>query len=311
MVCGGMLNTWELPTVYAAQAVQRPLQYSRLMSMKLGYREIHALTIEQLVKRPKGQHAQLTEDVLTAGEAKGLISGGQPGFPGTGLSHQDQERVSGWVQEALWDCLLKRMLMFGMDGSNPNWPFYRLTDHGESALRAGTPQPYDPDGFIAYFDGICPTADLAVRGYLAEAVAAFNAGCVRAAAVMLGCASEKLLLLLCDALEAAISDGTKKVTFTKELEAKRAISHRYATLHDRLERMVAAKKLPREHVETVGSELPSGYELLRRCRNSAGHPEVPGVVDPDTVFMNLRTFIEYGRRVTALVEHFLKEPADW
>jgi len=38
---------------------------------------------------------------------------------------------------------------------------------------------------------------------------------------MLGCASEKLLLLLCDALEAAISDGTKKVTFTKELEAKR------------------------------------------------------------------------------------------
>ena len=211
----------------------------------------------------------------------------------------------------MWDCLLKRMLVFGMDRANQNWPFYRLTDHGESALRAGVPQPYDPDGFTAYFDKVCPTADPSVRGYLAEAVAAFNAGCVRSAAVMLGCASEKLLLLLCDAFEEAISDGTKKTTFTKDLEAKRAIFHKYATLHDRLGRMVAAKKLTREHIETVGSELPSGYELLRRCRNSAGHPEVPGMVDPDTVFMNLRTFIEYGRRVTALVEHFLKEPADW
>jgi hypothetical protein len=93
---------------------------------------------------------------------------------------------------------------------------------------------HDPDEFIAYFDKICPTVDRSVRGYLIEAVASFNAGCVRSAAVMLGCASEKLLLLLCDALEGAISDGTKRATFTKDLGAKWAISHKYSTLYDRL-----------------------------------------------------------------------------
>lgn len=90
--------------------------------MNLGCREIYALTIEQLVKRPKGQYGELTNDVLKAGEEKRLISPGEPGFLGSGLSHHDRERISGWVQEAMWDCLLKRMLMFGMDGANPDWP---------------------------------------------------------------------------------------------------------------------------------------------------------------------------------------------
>jgi hypothetical protein len=62
----------------------------------------------------------------------------------------------------------------------------------------------------------------------------------------------------------------------KDVSVRWAISHKYATLRDRLDLMVAAKKLPHVHAETVASELPSGFELLRRCRNAAGHPDVPG-----------------------------------
>jgi hypothetical protein len=36
-----------------------------------------------------------------------------------------------------------------------------------------------------------------------------------------------------------------------------------------------------------------------------------GDVDPDTVFLNLRTFTEYARRVHAQIGHFGAAPADW
>ncbi len=73
----------------------------------------------------------------------------------------------------------------------------------------------------------------------------------------------------------------------------------------------AARRLTREHAETVASELPSGYEILRRCRNAGGHPDVPGDVDADTVFLNLRSFTEYARRTNELIAYFTANAADW
>jgi hypothetical protein len=56
---------------------------------------------------------------------------------------------------------------------------------------------------------------------------------------------------------------------------------------------------------------PRLFEHLRpRCRNSAGHPELDGNADQDTVFLNLRSFTEYARRVANLVEYFQANPAD-
>lgn len=281
---------------------------------QVGYREVLALTLEQLGKHPRGQYLLLVEHVITAAKGKGLLPTLRPS---TGAYHVnsglsvDEERFSELVREAMWECLIKRLIVFGMDGANPNWPFYRLTEFGAAAVKTTPPQPYDPDGFLKHFDASCGGIDPTVRGYVAEAIHAFNNDCTRAAAVMLGCASEKMLLLLCDAFEAAISDPTKKAKFTKDVNAKWAISHKYATLRDCLDQMVQRKKLPHDHAETVSSELPAGFELLRRCRNAAGHPDVPGDVDPDTVFLNLRMFIEYARRVQSLTTHFAAAPADW
>lgn len=262
-----------------------------------GYRQVLALTVEQLGRRQKGQHVDLARAVKEEALRRGIT-----------LPPAD---VLEWVREAMWDCLLKRLIIFGQDDANPNWPFYRLTEHGRIALQNATPQPYDPDGFLAYFDKTCVGVDKDVRGYVEEALQAYNAGCVRSAAVMLGCASEKLILLLCEAFEAAISDATKKVTFSKDINAKWMIAHKYATIKSRLDLMKTAKKLPQEHADTVASELVAGFEILRRCRNAAGHPEVPGNVDSDTVFLNLRAFTEYARRVQALIQHFGGNPADW
>ena len=134
---------------------------------QLGYREVLALTLEQLGKNPKGQHANLVEHVLTAAKQKGLLPSVRPStgayYVSSGRS-ADEERVSELVREAMWECLIKRLIVFGMDGSNPNWPFYRLTEFGATAVKSTPPQPYDPDGFLKHFDTTCGSIDPAVVG---------------------------------------------------------------------------------------------------------------------------------------------------
>ncbi len=280
------------------------------MNIKVGYREFLSLTMEVLARLPRSQWAELVEQVLREGERRQLLTHTQ----GMTIGGRTMEAVAvgEFVREAMWECLLRRIIVFGSDHNHPDFPFYRVTEYGASVLKdSAKPQPYDPDGFLRYFRDACPSADPAVRSYLAEAVQAFNADCVRSAAVMIGCASEKLLLLLAETFEDAISDSEKKVKFTKEIDSKRIIYAKFAVLRDRLDRMVLAKKLPHALGETVASELPSGFEMLRRCRNAAGHPDVPENVTSDTVFLNLRAFIEYARRMQALIDHFRSAPADW
>lgn len=189
--------------------------------------------------------------------------------------------------------------------------FYRLTERGKKIVDAGSPQPYDRDGFVDYFRKKVVNADAIVDGYFVEAVEAFNAGSIRASAVMLGVASEQLILVLIDSFKQAIADGGKRSKFEKELERAWQINARYRALRERLDAMVDAKKLPDEQAETIGGELAGMYELLRRYRNTSGHPNLPGTVDSDTVFLNLRTFIEYARRVLVLIEYFKAHDADW
>lgn len=289
-----------------------------MSSHPFGFREVHALVLEALRSRTSGQYAELAEDVLRLAVARGLVP--QPaqgdgvsafGRPAAHLPQAESARICRLVEEAMWDCMSKGLLIFALDESNSRWPFYRLTSRGAEVVREASPQPYDPDGFLKHLARTVPALDADVRGYIEEAVRAYVSGCPRSAAVMLGCASEKMVLLLCEALEASISDPKKKAEFLAQLAKKWMISHKYAALSDRLELMEGAGRFPREHGESVKTYLPIGYDLIRQCRNAAGHPNVPGDIEPDTVFLNLRMFTEYARRATGLIEHLGTNPADW
>ena len=82
-------------------------------------------------------------------------------------------------------------------------------------------------------------------------------------------------------------------------------------MKDRLDKMVAAKRLPRELADTVRGTLDIGFNLVREQRNAAGHPEIVGQHDPDSVFISLRFTSDYVARVGALIDHFGANPADW
>lgn len=221
-----------------------------------------------------------------------------------------RDQVQEEVRQLLWQFIVQGLVVPGMNAANAEWPWYRLTERGVAAVAAGATQPYDPDGFIGFFDRKNPDADQVLRDYVIEAVNTFNVGCLKASAVMLGCASEKSLLLLLDAFAGAISDGAKRAKFEKETGGW-MIASKYRALKDRLDKMVAAKQLPRDLTDTVRTTLDIGFNLVREQRNAAGHPEIVGQHDPDSVFISLRFVSDYVARVGALIDYFGSNPADW
>lgn len=288
--------------------------------MTLTFEIVCGVVLQAFKDSPSGQYEELVEHVAALVLEKQLDAGTHQGGFGAGgravdrLSQTDRSRLYEMVRQAMWRFITRGLLVPGLNRQNPNWPFYQLTPAGHRAAEAGRPEPYDPDGFITYFkETVGADAEPVVVAYVTEAIETFNAGCLRASAVMLGAASEKLILLAIDALGAAIADGTKKAAFEVQLAKNWMITSRYRAFEETLEKVIGAKKtpLPKDLFEFFRGEMPSGFHLLRRIRNTAGHPEAPGDVNEDDVFMNLRFFPACARHMRELSEFLTKTPVDW
>ena len=90
-------------------------------------------------------------------------------------------------------------LAWGSDISNPNPPFLHITEQGRRSLATLSRDPSNPDGYLNFLSkaaSLNPIAD----SYLREALACFVHDLPKAAAVMVGGASESMALELRDAI---------------------------------------------------------------------------------------------------------------
>lgn len=98
-----------------------------------------------------------------------------------------------------WNDLFRTgLLAWGSDLSNPSPPFFHITATGRRTLQNLSRDPYNPEGYFAALSGIekYPIA----ASYVREAVSAFVMGLPRAAAVLVGAATEDLILNIRDEL---------------------------------------------------------------------------------------------------------------
>jgi len=279
------------------------------MGNEFPYQEIRALFLEYLKSKPTGQFTDAVSGIVNLAKGRGMYSGQDMnhqyrriGGANYDLRIEDRDKVPETVRQLFWEFLVKGILVFGMDDMNPNWPWYKVTDYGMTITNNQSAQPYDPDGFLREFITINPNADKIVINYLEEAVHSFNAACFKASAVMLGCASEQLILNLHESFENAIKDKTIRDRFIKSYG--RTIYTKFASLRNGLETMIDNKQLPKDLQEAVKSDLVSCFELIRRQRNSAGHPELPSDIRRETIFLNLTVFSEYVRQLIRIATYF-------
>lgn len=213
----------------------------------------------------------------------------------SGLSNKDKGRV----QSIFWDLIIEGIIRPGLsDGMNNNLPFFHLTDRGKQVKAEGMASPYDPDGYLKRLTADVPLFDPVVLTYLTEALSTFRIGCLLSSTIALGCASEKLLLLLIEAYASALP-AERQSKFRKEVEG-RMIKRQFEEFSKHLESAIKPK-LPGDLRDDLDVHVSGVFTLIRNMRNDAGHP-TGKTIERQQANANLILFPVYARHVYRLID---------
>ncbi|GAF79886.1 unnamed protein product, partial [marine sediment metagenome] len=94
----------------------------------------------------------------------------------------------------VWNDLFRTgFLAWGLNFCNPSPPFFHVTEKGRNALKHISRDPSNPDGYIHYLETIVNLSDT-TKSYIIEALETYNSNNYKASAVMIGCASESIII---------------------------------------------------------------------------------------------------------------------
>ena len=186
------------------------------------------------------------------------------------------------------------LLAWGLNITNPNSPFFHLTERGRKALQEVTRDPSNPAGYLRHLASIA-TIEPVAMSYLTEGLECYVAGLFKASAVMVGAAAESIIL------------GLRDVTLEKLKLLNRPVPKgiedwRIKTVSDTLHRVFEdhSAQFTRELREPFEAYWSAFSQQIRATRNDAGHPVSVDPVTPDTVHASLLVFPEIARLAKSL-----------
>jgi hypothetical protein len=177
-----------------------------------------------------------------------------------------------------------------------------LTEVGRRTLSNLSRDPYNPEGYLAAVRPLLAPGSVALS-YLEEGVNTFQAGCLKATAVMVGAAAESLVLDVRDALVTRLGAiGTPVPARLNDWKVK--------TVRDAVEAEIEARRtqLDRRLYERFSAFWVAVSDQMRLARNDAGHPVSTDPVTHETVHAALLLFPEFAglvRDLTAWVSSSL------
>lgn len=167
-------------------------------------------------------------------------------------------------------------LSWGHNIGNPNPPFFHVTARGRSALEILSRDPSNPRGYLEHVKTVASLNTVA-WSYLDEALKCYVGGHYKAAAVMLGGASESLVLEVRDHLVGRLqSIGLQVPTNLKDWRVK--------TVLDGLQQQIEARRstLSRQLREEAEAHWAAFAQQIRAIRNEAGHPSSVDPITPES-----------------------------
>jgi len=227
-------------------------------------------------------------------------------LPDREIAHQDRERIGQLVCQIYHELYLERVIVAGtgaLSADGMKWPFYRITDHGLRILQTREYSPYNPDGYLARLRTEIPNIDETIIRYVAESVKCLRVDCLLAAAVTLGCGSEKAMLLLIERFGQAITNVAQRQQYERDTETW-IISRKYSEFRKRLDKV--ASDLPRDLRDPLKQRLDGTFDLIRQIRNDAGHP-TGAPITVEILRASHIVFPEYCKYVYSLMDHFAAE----
>jgi hypothetical protein len=165
--------------------------------------------------------------------------------------------------------------------------FFQVTDKGNESFEYLNRDPGNPQGYLEHLSKKAKIDHIA-ESYLREALQSYNANCFKAAAVMLGCASERLILNLAEILVGKIKGKGDK-------PSKKLGSWQIGQIIDGIEHELNQKEkvFPDQLGKRYKKYWPSFVQAIRDVRNKAGHPtDIESIGKPD-VHSTLLIFIYF------------------
>jgi hypothetical protein len=211
------------------------------------------------------------------------------------LSWADRELV----REIFWDLFLQRIITLGSNDSNREFPWFSVSSQGKRILSHQNPYIFhDVSSYTKLILANVPDINKTTELYLQEAMQSFRAGCLLAATVMLGVASEHSFLLLLETAEANSTFGTHFKNGAKE----RTVLQKFRKFKAALEQHVLSS-LPSDLKEDWEVQFDGILSVIRTFRNDAGHPS-GRMMEREQVYVLLQMFIPYCKKLYGMIEFF-------
>lgn len=220
----------------------------------------------------------------------------QPGH--RGAQHPLDRADSEIFLEVFWDLFRQGIITLGLNDSNRQFPFYRVSKLGKQIAESRS--VYFFHDVSSYEQAICtevPNINDVTLLYLKEAMQAFRTGCILSSSVMLGVATEHTFLLLLEKIE---SNPTHQAIYKSVFEQKTILQkiNKFKNILDQ-----NSKALPSEVKEDLDTNFAGILSVIRNFRNQSGHP-TGKIIDREQAFVLLQLFIPYSKKLYKLMEHF-------
>lgn len=267
--------------------------------MDHSYEEIRSVALDLLAGRERAvydlnqyQHLLLGVGAVFRQREDSSINGHIAGH--TMPSYSDSEKFL----EVFWGLFREGVITLGVNDSNREFPFFRITEFGRRLLDGG--QAYFFHDVSSYESAIrreIPDIDAVTLTYLKEAMQAFRSSCILSSTVMLGVATEHTFLLLMDKIDQNSSHST---TFASVNEQRTILQkvNKFKNILDQQRR-----SLPSNVKEDLDTNFAGILSIVRNFRNQSGHP-TGKIVDREQAYILLQLFIPYCKKMYSLMNYY-------
>ena len=236
--------------------------------MDHSYEEIRSVVLDILAGREKTNYSpeQFAHLLIGVGEVlerrDGSVERDRHHEPR--LSLNDRELC----REVFWDLFRQGVITLGVNDSNREFPFFRVGHFGKRILESENAYFFhDLTTYVNLITENIPNINDVTMVYLQEAMQAFKSGCMLAATVMLGVASEHSFQLLLEAAEVNSQYGTRFASAGKQ----RSILQKFRKFKAALDQHVLSD-LPSDLKEDLDTDFAGILSVIRTFRNESGHP---------------------------------------
>jgi hypothetical protein len=267
--------------------------------MDHSYEEIRNVVIDILLDREKVRYPPNQYEHLIAGVAE-VFQRREGTTLAPSLLHHEPHPSAGdaeLTREVFWDLFRQGTITLGSSDADRKFPHFKVSSLGKKILDGQNPYFFhDLESYTKLIRSNVPAINDITLLYLQEAMQSFRSGCMLAATVMLGVASEHSFLLLVEAAENSPKYGSHFGNVAKE----RTMFQKFKKFRLAVDKQVKAD-LPSGIKETLDIEFDGILNLIRTFRNESGHPSGT-ILGREQTYVLLQMFIPYCKAIYQLMD---------